>query len=139
MSNNDFCALSEKFFNWPEYFHIVGHKDTPGIVNVSNVEFFKCFSNLIETISVEEIKMYLKWSLIRSMAPYLSDDFVIEDFEFQGKIISGQQELKPRWKRVISFMNNTLGELQLQIIIIILLPIIIIMLLLCTLLLLSLY
>ncbi|HDO28096.1 MAG TPA: M13 family peptidase, partial [Bacteroidetes bacterium] len=43
-------------------------------------------------------------------ANYMSDDFVNEHFDFYGKTLSGQQELKPRWKRVMSTTSSGLGE-----------------------------
>ncbi|HZZ87173.1 MAG TPA: M13 family metallopeptidase [Caulobacteraceae bacterium] len=44
-----------------------------------------------------------------SAAPYLSKDFVEASFAFRNKMLSGQQELRPRWKRAVSVVNNNMG------------------------------
>ena len=43
-------------------------------------------------------------------APYLSDAFVAQNFEFRGKVISGTKEMKPRWKRAVATVDGALGE-----------------------------
>src|SRR5207237_1393808 len=44
------------------------------------------------------------------MAGSLSKDFVEEDFNFFGKTLTGAQQLKPRWKRVVAKTDEELGE-----------------------------
>ena len=41
---------------------------------------------------------------------YLSDAFAAENFDFYGKTLSGQQQIKPRWKRAVGTVNGVLGE-----------------------------
>ena len=48
--------------------------------------------------------------VIGSAAPYLSQQFVDANFNFYGKVLSGTQELKPRWKRVVGTVDGCLGE-----------------------------
>ena len=45
------------------------------------------------------------------MAPYLSKEFDAARFEFYGKAVRGQQEQKPRWKRVLQVIDGSIGEL----------------------------
>jgi putative endopeptidase len=45
-----------------------------------------------------------------SAAAYLSQPFVDENFNFRGKVLSGQEEQKPRWKRGISVVNSFLSD-----------------------------
>ena len=40
-------------------------------------------------------KTYLKWQLLASAAPSLSDDFVQESFAFNGAFLQGAKEMKP--------------------------------------------
>jgi predicted metalloendopeptidase len=47
---------------------------------------------------------------VNSTAPYLSDPFVDEDFNFKGRVLQGTQELLPRWKRCVSATDRQLGE-----------------------------
>src|SRR3546814_15920128 len=43
-------------------------------------------------------------------APFLSEEFAQENFNFYGKTLRGQQEMQPRWKRVLNTINGQMGE-----------------------------
>jgi putative endopeptidase len=44
------------------------------------------------------------------MSGYLSSSFDQENFAFYGKVMRGQQEQKPRWKRVLQVVDGSVGE-----------------------------
>ncbi len=105
---NELKQLSPNF-NWDLYFKTI-KLDSTNEINVMQIKFFKGLSDLIKTTPVDDWKIYLKWKIINSAANYLSDDFVNENFNFYGKIFSGQKEISPRWKRVLQTTNHALGE-----------------------------
>jgi putative endopeptidase len=43
-------------------------------------------------------------------SPYLSSDLEKEHFDFYEKKLNGQQEMKPRWKRVLGAEYKAIGE-----------------------------
>jgi len=96
-------------FDWQGYFTALGLPE-PGDINLSQKDFIAGISPLMDKYSVDDWKVYLTWNLLNKSANYLSDDFVNEHFEFYGKTLSGQQELKPRWKRVMNTTSKGLGE-----------------------------
>ncbi|MEJ2538102.1 MAG: M13 family metallopeptidase N-terminal domain-containing protein, partial [Calditrichia bacterium] len=98
------------YFDWASYFDRVGLGD-PGDINVGQPDFFKETSKMMKTISINDWKTYLRWHLIDETAQYLSKDLLNEDFDFNGKFLSGTQELLPRWKRVLNTTSTNLGEL----------------------------
>ncbi|GAA3531788.1 peptidase M13 [Aeromicrobium flavum] len=53
---------------------------------------------------------WLRWQLVHAAAPYLSDEFVTANFDFYGKTLQGTDELRPRWKRGIGFVEGSMGE-----------------------------
>ena len=53
---------------------------------------------------------WLRWQVVRSASPYLSSDFVNANFAFYGKTLSGTDELRPRWKRGVGFVESAMGE-----------------------------
>ena len=59
--------------------------------------------------SEEALHDYITAGYIASAASYLSDDFINANFELR-KVISGVQQLQPRWKRALSVPNGLLGE-----------------------------
>ncbi|HEY6253695.1 MAG TPA: M13 family metallopeptidase [Candidatus Angelobacter sp.] len=78
-------------------------------LNVANPDFFKSVSSVIETTPLDEWKIYLSWRVLHGAAPWLSDNFVQENFKFRQKL-SGQQELEARWKRCVNQTDGLLGE-----------------------------
>ena len=78
-------------------------------LNVGNPDFFKQVNSQLEAVPVADWKTYLRWKTINSRAPTLTRAFVEEDFLFNGKYLSGQQEMEPRWKRCVKATDQSLG------------------------------
>lgn len=97
-------------FNWKLFFESAGVKN-PGAINVSQPEFFTALGTVIKDTPIEDLKVYLKWNVLRNAAPYLSSPFVNERFEFFGKYLNGSKVLSERWKRVLQTVDNGLGEI----------------------------
>lgn len=95
-------------FEWNNYFTLIG-VPKPGDVNVAEPEFFKEISVVVKSTPIETLKEYLKWNIIRSASPYLSDAFVQANFNFFGKVLNGTKEMQPRWKRVLGTIDNNIG------------------------------
>lgn len=96
-------------FNWDYYFNYIG-AGIPDEIDVSQIKFFESLSELINSFNINDWKAYLEWNVIRNTAPYLSSNFVNRHFEFYGKFISGQKEMRPRWRRVIETVNFSMSE-----------------------------
>ncbi len=108
MSLEQLQKMSPKF-NWIAYFKNIG-LENPGDINVGQVDFFKYISKVMSEVSVEDWKIYLKWNVVNTFASYLSSDFVNQNFDFYSKTLSGAQQNRPRWKRVLATTNGALGE-----------------------------
>jgi putative endopeptidase len=96
-------------FKWDDYFKTL-NVASPSAINVGQPEFFKAANTVFKTVSLDDWKTYLRWHLIRDTAPALSKNFVDENFDFYLKTLTGAQELKPRWKRVVTATDGELGE-----------------------------
>jgi putative endopeptidase len=79
-------------------------------VNVVPPDFFQKVSPVVDSVSLDDWKTYLRWHTVRATAPLLSQPFVEENFNFQGKYLNGQKELQPRWKRCVQVTDGLLGE-----------------------------
>ena len=95
--------------DWDSFMSVLG-AGSVDTLNVSQLEPLAKAVELITEGNIDEQKNYLKWKVIDAAAPYLSDAFVAENFEFYGKVISGQKEIKPRWKRAVATVDGVLGE-----------------------------
>src|SRR6185503_15369062 len=87
----------------------IGLADT-GDTIVGQPLFLKEIDSMIKDVSLDDWKTYLRWQLINSMSSLLSSSFVNEDFHFNGAVIRGTKELRPRWKRILSNTDQKLGE-----------------------------
>jgi len=78
-------------------------------LNVGNPDFFKQVNSQLDSVPLADWKTYLRWKAITGHAQLLTKAFVEEDFLFNGKYMSGQQEMEPRWKRCVKATDQNLG------------------------------
>ncbi len=95
--------------DWNTYFTLAGLKDLKE-VNAGQIGQLKTVADLLNKEDLDVLKSYLEWNVINTAAGYLSDDFVAQNFEFYGKVLSGRKEMQPRWKRAVGSVNGVLGE-----------------------------
>jgi putative endopeptidase len=96
-------------FDFNKYFVDTGAPKFTSL-NVANPEFFKTINESLNTVPLDDWKLYLRWKYLRSMSSELSDAFVNENFEFWSKYMRGQKELEARWKRCTAYTDGALGE-----------------------------
>ena len=79
------------------------------VVIVGQPKSFAAVDSIMKNASEEELRDYITAGYISSAASFLSDDFINAEFEL-SKVVSGAQQLQPRWKRALSVPNGMLGE-----------------------------
>jgi endothelin-converting enzyme/putative endopeptidase len=77
---------------------------------VESPEFFRDLNAQLASVSLDDWKIYLRFHVANSNAPYLSSVFVNENFDFYRKYLRGAKELQPRWKRCVEYVDEQLGE-----------------------------
>jgi putative endopeptidase len=77
---------------------------------VGQPEFFDAVEKLLKERSLADWKVYLRWKLLHNSAPFLQRAVEEENFAFFGKVLSGQQEQEPRWKRSAHVIDGSIGE-----------------------------
>ena len=108
MSKADFVKRYDAI-DWTAYFEGMGIGDFETII-VGQPETLDAVNSLLKTEPVETLRAYLAADYLGSAAPYLSDDIYAAYFDFFGRQMSGQQEMRPRWKRAMNVPNGLLGE-----------------------------
>jgi len=78
-------------------------------LNVSNPDFFKQVNGLLDSESLDALKTYVTWHLLRGAAPWLSQPYVDANFKMR-QALTGQKEIQARWKRCVDLTDNSLGE-----------------------------
>jgi putative endopeptidase len=96
-------------WSWDTYFQEIGYTNIDS-VDVSAPKFFETMSRELTEIPIGDWKSYFRWHLVNAAAPWLSQPFVDEDFNFKGRVLQGTKELLPRWKRCVSATDRQLGE-----------------------------
>jgi endothelin-converting enzyme/putative endopeptidase len=96
-------------FDWDGYFAAIGGR--PGAwLNVSEPAFFEELGARLKSEPLDDLKTYLRWSLVSAKADYLSKSFVDEHFAFYRATLRGVKEDRPRWKKCVGWVDRDLGE-----------------------------
>jgi endothelin-converting enzyme/putative endopeptidase len=108
MTRDAAVALAPNFY-LQRYFSDV---NTPGFsdMNVVNPDFFKGVNALVQSESLDALKTYINFHVLNGGSPWLSKPYVDANFKFQ-QALTGQTEIKPRWKRCVDSTDNAMGEL----------------------------
>ncbi len=111
MNRYDVGALDELMpgFGLSAYIRELGV--TSASVCVDNPGFFSALESTLVETPVGTLRDYLRWTLIRTYASSLPPSFENEAFDFYGKTLGGQQQMRDRWKRVIDAASSDVGEL----------------------------
>ena len=96
-------------FPWSKFFESQGVAQ-PELFSLAQPEFHAEVSAMISDTAIDTWKSYLRFHAIDEAAPFLADAFAEENFNFYNKTLRGQQEMQPRWKRVLNTINRNMGE-----------------------------
>jgi len=97
-------------YDWTTWINDTGIGGKTDYVIVSQPSYISGFNKLLNKTPLSTWKVYFQWQVLHANAPYLSRDFVQENFAFYGKVLSGTDEQQPRWKRGVNATDNALGE-----------------------------
>ncbi len=95
--------------DWKYFFNVHGAKNIRE-VSVGQPEVIHEVEKLWAETSLDVLKDYTRWRLIDAAASYLDDEMRAASFNFYGRVMSGRQEDRPRWKRAVAATEGALGE-----------------------------
>jgi predicted metalloendopeptidase len=104
------AALQAPGFDWPLFFR-AAQLEPPGRFVIAQTDYFAALGQIIRETPVRDWQTWLRFKVLKSYAPYLTAEIVAEDFDFQGRVLRGQQQNKARWKRGVRLVSGELGEL----------------------------
>jgi predicted metalloendopeptidase len=88
-----------------------GEFPTDGTFVIAQDDYFASLGKIVRARPVADWQTYLRFKYVKAMAPYLDSAVVAENFDFEGRTLRGQEQLRPRWKRGVQLANSALGEL----------------------------
>jgi putative endopeptidase len=94
---------------WDAFFTAIGGPKLEEM-NVAEPDFFKVLDRAMATVPLSTWKTYYRWQLADRSARLMSDAFVQENFDFNGRVLSGTKELRARWRRCSAATDGDLGE-----------------------------
>ena len=96
-------------FDWDAYLNGLGLKDVQEII-IGQPASLEASVKELDTLPLDQQVLYLQWKLIDAAAGCLNDAMVEQNFDFYSRTMSGAKEMRPRWKRAVSFVSSALGE-----------------------------
>ena len=98
-------------FDWDAYVtNLGGSAETVAESCVRQPSYFAHLSTVLDEVPIEDWKAWMLVHVLRSAAPYLTDDFVETNFDFYGRTLNGTPELRARWKRGVALVEGAIGE-----------------------------
>ena len=77
---------------------------------VGQPKFFEGLQRQLSERPLSDWKVYLRYHVLRSAAPYLAAPFEAEHFRFYSTVLRGTPEMEPRWQRATRTIDGTIGE-----------------------------
>jgi len=94
--------------DWGTLMQGLGVNETSFVVNQPS--FIEAMGSIWEEIGLQQWQDWYSFKYVDAYAPYLGQAFVDAQFNFEGRVLGGQQENLPRWKRGVNTVDGALGE-----------------------------
>ena len=101
-------AKLDPAIDWPARLSALGLSGADTVI-VGQPEFYSAIEKELRTTPVAVLKDYLRFHLVDAYAPYLTPELDSAHFDFRGRLLAGQEEQRPRWKRVLDAEENAMG------------------------------
>lgn len=108
-----FAALGDEAsgFDWSGWAAALGGSPASlAEVVVRQPDYLAAFAALWDSEDLEDWKRWARWRVIRARAAWLTDDLVAADFDFYGRLLTGAEQIRERWKRAVSLVEGLLGD-----------------------------
>ena len=96
-------------FDWAAFFKAAG-LGTPARVVVEEKSAIIKIAALAGATPIDTLQAWAAFHLATNAAPVLNKSFVTAEFDFKNKLLQGQPEERPRWKRAVVATEGALGE-----------------------------
>jgi putative endopeptidase len=107
------AELEAKLPAWPFALYLaergIGGPAAADII-VGQPKFFDGLQAQLAARPLADWKVYLRYKLLRSAAPYLAAPFEAENFRFYATVMRGTPKMEPRWQRASRTIDGAMGE-----------------------------
>jgi putative endopeptidase len=102
-------AVAAPGFDWAAFLDGADLGGAKRVIVAENTAFPK-IAAIFAATPVATLQAWEAFNVTDSAAPFLSKPFVDAQFEFRSKTLSGQPQMRPRWKRAVNTVNRDMGE-----------------------------
>lgn len=78
-------------------------------VSVNQPEPIHEVENVLAESSLDDLKAYMAFKLVNDASGCLDDAFRAASFDFYGRVMTGAEQDRPRWKRAVGAVEGALG------------------------------
>jgi predicted metalloendopeptidase len=96
--------------DWDGFFGSFAFPASETHLVVGQPEFLTGLDQMLAAEPLATWRLYLRWSVLDAVSDYVGRNFVEESFAFGGRVLAGEREMKPRWKRVLMAEDAAIGE-----------------------------
>ncbi len=101
-------AAAAPGFDWTSFLGAAGVGRQGRLVVAENTALPK-IAKVFAAAPLKDLRAWEAFGVVDSAAPFLSKPFVDAQFAFRSKALSGQPEMRPRWKRAVAAVNQAMG------------------------------
>ena len=95
--------------NWKAYFSGIGATNLNRVI-VTNPKYMKALNTILKSSAINDIKLYLRWTLIDRTAGLLDTKLENANWQFYGKVLTGAKKQRPLDERALANVNGRIGE-----------------------------
>lgn len=95
--------------NWETYFTGLGIENLDRVI-VMQPNYMEAVDKILTTSSIDDIKLYLRWTAIDRAASLLNKELEVANWEFYSKELTGAKQQRPRDERALANLNGSIGE-----------------------------
>jgi putative endopeptidase len=100
-----------KGFDWTGWVSALGGRSREfSELIVRQPDYLTAFAALWASEDLQDWKSWARWRVIRARASWLTDDLVAADFAFYGRVLTGAEQIRDRWKRAVSLVESLMGD-----------------------------
>ncbi len=97
-------------FNWDAWLEEFGAPEIDSLV-LYMVDYLRALDGIIQDTDLDTWKTYLTWNAINTDAGILNEDLDKQNFDFYSTTLSGTKEQLPMWRRAVTTVNGSVGEI----------------------------
>ncbi len=95
--------------NWENYFKGIGIEKMDKVI-VTEPKYMKALNTILKSSTIDDIKLYLKWTTIDRAASKLNTTLENANWDFYAKELRGAKKQRPRDERALATVNGSIGE-----------------------------